>query len=180
MIAKRIGVALVAVTLVASAFYVFVYLSRWEWNRAIIAGVFMLGAEMLLVAAVLAGRIRAVERRLAPATATNASRDGGDRVLRRIREAPPVTRDHFAWLRPTGTGASVFVPVLMGAGLILSALAWLVERVARATARPGLERGLAARLAVFSVPAEPLVAPDDEPARLGVHAILLRPDRRPS
>ena len=54
MIAKRIGVLLVAVTLVASGAYVLVYLQRWEWNRALIAGVFMLASEMILVAAVLA------------------------------------------------------------------------------------------------------------------------------
>ena len=54
MIAKRIGVLLVAVTMAASGAYVFVYLQRWEWNRALIAGTFMLASEMIIVAAVLA------------------------------------------------------------------------------------------------------------------------------
>jgi hypothetical protein len=181
MIAKRIGVALVAATLLASAGYVFVYLSRWEWNRATIAGIFMLGSELLLIAIGLAGRIRAVERKLL-LMATPVDNRQQDRVLRRLREEQPARRDHFGWLRPTGTGTSVFVPVLMGAGLILSALAWAVERVARATARPGFERGLATQLAVFAVPAEPLVVEDaaDGSARLGPHAILLRPDARES
>jgi len=171
MIAKRIGVLLVAVTLVASGAYVLVYLQRWEWNRAIIAGVFMLASEMVLVAAVLASRIRAVERKVTAAV----DRTQHDRVLRRLREAPSAPRDHFAWLRPTGTGTSVFVPVLMGAGLILSALAWVVERLAKATAGSAMEKGLATRLVAFSVPEEPLVEPDTDPLALGTHAILLRP-----
>lgn len=176
MIAKRIGVLLVGVTLVASGGYVLVYLQRWEWNRAIIAGTFMLASEMVLVAAVLASRISAVERRI-----TERDDDQRDRVLRRLREAPPQQRDHFAWLKPTGTGTSVFVPVLMGAGLVLSALAWVVERVARSTARPALERGLASRVTVLAVPTAPLVEPDGDPLGLGSHAILLRPDAgRPS
>jgi hypothetical protein len=171
MIAKRIGVLLVTVTMVASGAYVFVYLQRWEWNRALIAGMFMLASEMIIVAAALASRIRAVERKVT----TAVDRNQQERVLRRLREAPVAPRDHFAWLRPTGTGTSVFVPVLMGAGLVLSALAWLVERVAKATAGSAMERGLATRLVSFSVPDEPLVEADTDPLALGAHAILLRP-----
>jgi hypothetical protein len=174
MIAKRIGLLLVVATLLASGGYVLVYLQRWEWNRALMAGVFMLASEMVLVAAVLAGRIRAVERKVT--AAVDGTRQ--ERVLRRLREAPAAPRDHFAWLRPTGTGTSVFVPVLMGAGLVLSGLAWLVERVAKATAGSAMERGLATRLVGFSVPDEPLVEPDTDPLALGTHAILLRPQTR--
>jgi hypothetical protein len=175
MIAKRIGVLLVAITLVASGAYVLVYLQRWEWNRALIAGTFMLASEMILVAAVLAGRIRAVERTVTAAV----DRSQQERVLRRLREAPAPARDHFAWLRPTGTGTSVFVPVLMGAGLVLSGLAWIVERLAKATAGSAMEKGLATRLVAFSVPEEPLVEPDTDPLALGAHAILLRPGSAP-
>jgi hypothetical protein len=135
----------------------------------------MLASEMVLVAVVLAGRIRAVERKVTAATDQTQQ----ERVLRRLREVPPAGRDHFGWLRPTGTGTSVFVPVLMGAGLVLSGLAWLVERVARATAGSAMERGLATRLVSFSVPDEPLVEPDTDPLGLGAHAILLRPRSQP-
>ena len=40
--------------LVASGGYVLVYLYRWEWNRALMAGVFFLAAEIALVGAALA------------------------------------------------------------------------------------------------------------------------------
>ena len=44
----------------------------------------------------------------------------------------------------------MFVPVLLGAGVVLSALAWVVDRVARLTAVPTMERGLARKLATCS------------------------------
>jgi hypothetical protein len=67
----------------------------------------------------------------------------------------------------------VFVPVLMGMGVVASALAWVIERLARATARPALERRLAARLAPLSWPDGGLVRAAEEPL-----AILARPVRR--
>ena len=44
----------------------------------------------------------------------------------------------------------VFIPVLLGAGVILSTLAYLVERIARFTAAPVAEHDLADRLATLS------------------------------
>ena len=58
----------------------------------------------------------------------------------------------FQWLsRPDQL--NVFVPVLLGAGVLLTGLAWLVERLARATARPVAEDQLAGRLARLRLPA---------------------------
>ena len=75
-----------------------------------------------------------------------------DRVLRRLQQTAPAAPDRFAWLRPRNDQFGVFVPVLMGAGFLLSGIAWLVERLARATARPTLERRLAARLDTLMLP----------------------------
>ncbi len=69
----------------------------------------------------------------------------------------------------------MFVPVLLGAGVVLSALAWVVERLARVTAGAALERGLAVRLAVLSLPPEPLVDARDEEALSPALTLLLRP-----
>ena len=41
----------------------------------------------------------------------------------------------------------MFIPVLLGAGAVLSGMAWVVERVARATAGRAAEHGLARQLA---------------------------------
>ena len=58
----------------------------------------------------------------------------------------------FAWLAKPD-GMNVFIPVLLGAGALLSAVAWAVERLARATAGRAAERGLAGQLAALDLPA---------------------------
>ena len=64
--------------------------------------------------------------------------------LRRLREhAPEPAR---AVRLAHGHQTNVFVPVLLGAGVVLSALAWVVDRLARLTAVPTMERGLARKL----------------------------------
>jgi hypothetical protein len=144
MTPRRLAYATLIVALVASGFYVFVYLVRWEWNRALIAGVFFIGAEVALIGAALYEKLRAIERRVA--------QTGSPRTLERVQEAAPEPHNHFAWLTENRGDLSVFVPVLMGAGLIVSGLAWLVERLSRATAQPVLEHRLAARMAPLALP----------------------------
>ena len=169
MIARRMGMVLAAATLAGSGTYVFVYLYRWEWNRAIIAGVFFLAAEMAVTTALVLARIRALEAAHGPAPGA-----APPEVLARLRESAPPPRDHFAWLRPQSDRLGVFVPILMGAGFVLSGLAWIVERLARSTATPRLERRLAAGLAAMSLPPGHLLARDD----FEDVALLLGPDRR--
>jgi hypothetical protein len=156
---RRLAVALVVSTLAASGGYLFVYLYRWEWNRAVIAGVFFLAAEVALGVAAVLKRLGDLQQ--------SAPRQ----VVDRIREAAPPARDRFAWLEPSSGQFSVFVPVLMGAGVVLSGLAWAVERLARWTARPVLERQLAGRLAVLALPHDHLV-PDVQAERDGLDLLL--------
>ena len=60
----------------------------------------------------------------------------------------------------------MFIPVLLGAGAVLSALAWVVERVARATAGRAAEAGLASRLGRLELPASGLLDGGDDPLAL--------------
>lgn len=150
MSAKRLAYAVGVATMAASAAYFFVYLYRWEWNRAMISGVIFVASEVAVIGAVVLGRL---QRLAAPAPPK-----GSEQVLATLRQAAPAPRDHFAWLAPTDR-LGVFVPILMGAGVVMSALAWAVERIARRSAGPALERGLAARLAAFSLPEGGLLAP---------------------
>jgi hypothetical protein len=159
MNARRPAVALAVATLAGSGTYLFVYLYRWEWNRALIAGVFFLAAEVALGFAVVLRRLPDRPRAASPV------------VVERIRETGPPSRDHFAWLAPSSDRFSVFVPVLMGAGVVLSGIAWAVERLARWTARPVLERQLAGRLAVLGLSHDRLV-PDPGPERSGLELLL--------
>jgi hypothetical protein len=140
---------LTAVVLALSGAYLLIYLYRWEWNRAIISGLFFVTAEVAMATAMIMRRLRALEDGL-----EHASRrpEADAQVLARIRQAD-VARPHpFRWLAPDPGRTSVFVPVLLGAGVILSALAYVVERIAEATALPALDRRLARRLAVLAPP----------------------------
>ncbi len=164
MTARRIGAAIAAVTLVASGAYVFAYLYRWEWNRALICGVIFLAAEIALATLFLSDRLR----RLGEETAAVRV----ERTAHHLRATAPPARDYFAWIRRP-QDMQVFVPVLMGAGIVLSGVAWGVERVAHLTARPVLERRLAQRLATMAPPAGGFVPADDDP-----HGRLRRPSGR--
>lgn len=135
------------VVLILSGAYMMVYLYRWEWNRAIISGVFFVAAEVALATSMILRRLQRLER--GGATALEPS----PLVLDRIRSTPVDRPDPFAWLTPRGDRLSVFIPVLLGAGAILSTVAYVVERVAEITALPGVDRRLATRLAVLNPPA---------------------------
>lgn len=141
----RVGYLVGGLVLLAAGLYFFVYLWRWEWNRAMVAGILFLSAEVGIGLALLLDRMRRLADRLERAPVS-------PEVMSRIREAAPPPRDHFEWLTPRDGRLGVFVPVLMGMGVVASLLAWVVERVARATAGPVLERGLAARLTPLGWP----------------------------
>jgi hypothetical protein len=166
VIARRIFRLGGAVVLVASGIYFFVYLWRWEWNRAVVAGILFLAAEVGLSAAVVLDRLRNLSF-----IASGGTPD--PQVLARLKETAPPARNFFAWLSPRQGHAGVFVPVLLGMGVVASALAAVIERLARSTAKPVMERGLAARLGPLSWPATGLAEPHADPT-----AILSRPVRR--
>ena len=57
MTGRRIAYLAAIVTIAASGYYFFVYLTRWEWNRALTSGVILLAAEIGLVGALVLERI---------------------------------------------------------------------------------------------------------------------------
>ena len=162
MSARRIGYLAALLTVAASGYYFFLYLTRWEWSHAFTAGVIFLAAEVALFGALVLDRIGSLRASMAPAPPVPAQSRG--QVLMRIRESAPAHRNHFAWLRADGTG--VFVPVLLGAGVIVSGIAWLVERTARAIGGRQLEHGLAVRLHNLAPPADGLIPRDAAPFQL--------------
>jgi hypothetical protein len=138
---------LTAVVLVVSGGYLLVYLYRWEWNRAIVSGIFFVAAEVALGFSVLLRRLRSIEQRLDPEPVPARSL-----ASERLAATPVDRPDPFAWLDPGAGRMGVFVPVLLGAGVILSAVAYLVERVAQVTAGPGVDRRLAQQLDLLAPP----------------------------
>jgi hypothetical protein len=143
MTARRIGLAALLAVMAASAWYVFVYLYRWEWNRALVSGIIFLAAEIGLLATLVLERLNKLGRRVDDIDRARSD----ERALRRLREHAPEPARPFAWLDRSQT--NVFVPVLLGAGVVLSGLAWVVDRLARLTAVPSMERGLVQKLAAL-------------------------------
>ena len=128
------------VVALGSGAFMLLYLYRWEWNRALICGLFFVASELALVATAILRRLRRIEQRLdalddvavrPPATDPQPSEEP--------REGP------FAWLTEN-QGADVFVPVLLGVGVIISAIAWVVERIAGAAWSPGGDAAAERRL----------------------------------
>ncbi len=183
MIARRMAKVFAAVVLLSSGTYFFVYLWRWEWNRAVIAGIIFLAAEVGLGVSAVLDRLRELAGTSPAGRAPGSARPVDPDVLARVSEAAPAPRDHFAWLSPRQDGFGVFVPVLMGMGIVVSALAWAVERLAKATARPVLERRLAAGLSPLAWPQGGLAqvtgpGPADLLAAPGPTDLLAGPGRR--
>ncbi len=168
MTARRIGLLALIVTLGASGWYVFVYLYRWAWNRALISGVIFVAAELALIGTLVLERLSRLERKVNESERRLAGWAGraDPAVLDRVRESAPAPPEPFAWLTRRPNDMSVFVPVLLGAGVVFSALAWVVERVARVTARPAAEHNLARKLDSLALPPGGLLDPADQPPDL--------------
>lgn len=170
---RRLVTAMVLGVLASSGAYVLVYLFRWEWHRAIITGIFFLAAELALSVLVVLRRLGSIEARMEGLAAASRPTASADPVLDRLRSAAPEPSKPFAWLDPTSGTTNVFLPFLLGVGAVTSALAWVVEHLARRSAIPVMERRLAASLAPLALPAGGLVGhgpvpvPTSAPTRRG-------------
>jgi hypothetical protein len=153
---KTIVLLLAAITLAASGGYLFVYLYRWEWNRALISGVIFLAAEVAVIGWTLNSKLTEVGHQVEE---VRARRIGGH--LDAARDRPSTA---FDWLRPDDR-VGVFVPILMGAGLFLSAVAWVVEKLGRATAGRANDRRLASSLSRLAPPPGGFLDDSSDPLR---------------
>jgi FtsH-binding integral membrane protein len=137
-------------TLLAGAMYMVVSLNRWEWNRALFFGLIVVIAEIGLATGLVLRRIARLEY----------ERKADPTVARILRETRPPSPDRFAWLRDSGQGLNVFITFLVGGGIILSAIAWVVDRVASNTSSPAGEEALSRQLESISYPSGGLVLDD--------------------
>lgn len=138
-------------TLVAGAVYMIVSLNRWEWNRALFFGLIVLIAEIGLATGLVLRRLARLEYR-------SGSVDPD--VARILRETRPPSRDRFAWLRESPNELNVFITFLIGGGVILSAVAWVFDRVASKTWSPVGEERLGRQLDPISYPSGGLLLDD--------------------
>lgn len=154
---RKLVAALIAVaTLAASGAYMFVYLYRWEWNRALISGVIFLAAEIAVIGWVLNGRMSDLGRRVDDARSR--------RIAGHLDEARNRPSTAFEWLR-SNDRLGVFVPILMGAGLMISGVAWVVEKLAKATTARADDRRLAHNLSRLAPPAGGFLDDRGDPLR---------------
>ncbi|MCL2535207.1 MAG: hypothetical protein FWE39_13680 [Nocardiaceae bacterium] len=159
MIARWVAVLAVAATLAGTGIYFVVDLFRWEWSRAMIAGLAFLAAEILLATLIISSEIRKQGARSARADART------ERILAQIRQAPRQRSQAFSWLADARGQQNVFVPLLMGAGVALSALAWVVERIGGATVGSGTDASLASALAHLGPPEQGFLDTSCDPLR---------------
>jgi hypothetical protein len=134
-------------TLVAGAVYMIISLNRWEWNRALFFGLIVLIAEVGLATGLVLRKIETTNRR-DPETLS---------VLRQTRGPSP---DRFAWLKESNGRLNVFITFLVGGGIVLSGVAWIVDRLASKTSTPMGEDRLAEELDMIAYPPGGLVVDD--------------------
>ncbi|QXJ23241.1 hypothetical protein AGRA3207_004374 [Actinomadura graeca] len=140
--ARKVVYLGLGVTVFWSGAYVVIYLARWEWQRALMAGELLLVGLVVLLAVLGARRLARMEQRLAElieGTARPAEPPARPTAVGPTAHAtaPAGEAPRFRWLEPDGDAYRVFIPVLLGAGLAVSGLAALVERLATALGRGG-------------------------------------------
>jgi hypothetical protein len=137
-------------TVLTAALYMIVSLNRWEWTRALFFGLIVVIAEIGLATGLVLRRLTHLEH----------SRAADREVLDALRETRPPAADRFAWLKESVGRSNVFITFLVGGGVIISGIAWLVDRVASNTATPLAEERLASALGPISYPPGGLLLDD--------------------
>jgi hypothetical protein len=141
-------------TLLGAAAYMIVSLNRWEWNRALFFGLILLKAEVGLATGLV---LRKLDRISA---LVERSRPVDPAVTGILQDTRPAAPDRFAWLRESTQRTNVFITFLVGGGVLLSGVAWLVDRIASRTSTPQREERLVRLLAPISYPAAGLLVDD--------------------
>ncbi len=135
-------------TFVGAFTYSIISLNRWEWNRALFFGLVALVAEVGLAAGLVLRKIDQLTR------TADEEREQIRAVLRDTRHQP----QRFAWLDPKEvmTRSNVFITMLVGGGVLLSGLAWVIDKIAARTSTTIAEGRLAGDLTRISYPEDGL------------------------
>lgn len=136
-------------TLLSALGYMVVSLNRWQWNRTLFFGLIVVAAEIGLATGLILQRLHQIQ---------SPTRRVDPRVMATLQETRPPLPNRFAWLAPDRT--NVFITFLIGGGVVVSALAWLVDRIAARTTTPAGEERLARELGAISYPTGGLLVDD--------------------
>ncbi|MCA1674801.1 MAG: hypothetical protein LC799_22285, partial [Actinobacteria bacterium] len=121
-------------------------------SRAIYFGLVFLAAELAMATGLILRGLRSGAARRSP--------EADAEVLARLRATRPAHPNRFEWLEPVVGRTNVFITMLAGGGLLLSAIAWLVDQLASRTSTPAGEVRLARQLARIGYPRGGLVVDD--------------------
>jgi hypothetical protein len=135
-------------TLITATGYMVVSLNRWEWNRALFFGLIVLIAEVALATGLVLRKLNQLVDRSDPD------------VTAILRAARPPSPDRFAWMKRSATQTNVFITFLVGGGVLLSMIAWVVDKLASHTATSTIEKRLASQLIAISYPRGGLLIDD--------------------
>lgn len=152
---KKVPAIIMVLTLIASGAYIAIYLDRWEWTRALFITMIFVIAEIALVGWLVIQRLQRIEARFEVRDQRDEVFDEG--VLLRIRQTRP-EYDRFAWLRESMHRTNVFITMVVGGGVVLSGLAWVVDKVAGGTVTANREQQLARQLHRIAFPTGHFVA----------------------
>ena len=146
----RAGLVVSILSTAIAGIYLFVYLYRWEMHRAIVAGVLFVAGEIAVATTLVLRKIETLR------VSARAPIDGP--AASGIRPEPPpstgkqesTAQRHFRWLGMDRM--NVFIPVLLGANIVVSGIAWLVEHLARSAPAKGRGRTIERDLAALALP----------------------------
>lgn len=139
-------------TFLAAGVYSVISLNRWEWSRALYFGLVVLVAEVGLATGLV---LRKLDQQ--------AEADAGERdEVRDILRSSRVSRDRFRWLAAdqVTSRSNVFITMVVSGGILLSGLAWLLDKVAANTTTSLQEGRLAGDLTRIAYPSDGLL-PDE-------------------
>ena len=118
---------------------------------ALFFGLIVLIAEVGLATGLVLRRLARLEHNL---------RGPADPAVVQILNETRPTRDRFAWMRESTGQLNVFITFVVAGGVLLSGIAWTVDRVASKTSSPAGEERLARQLNPISYPSGGLLLDD--------------------
>ena len=136
-------------TLIGAGIYMVVSLNRWEWNRALFFALMVVITEVALATGLILRRLGQIQLP-----------EAEPEVRAVLRETRPPSPNRFAWLDDSVRQFNVFIFFLVGGGIVVSGVAWVVDRVASVTSTPTAERRLAHQLRDIDYPCGGLLVDD--------------------
>jgi hypothetical protein len=151
---RKLTVLVLVITLVVAGLLAGQALYAWEWSRAVWMTTGFVAVEVALVGVLVLGRLKDLGARL------EAERDQ-DLVRHRLVERRPKAPDRFAWLQESMGRTNVFVTMIIGGGVIVSGVLWLIDQLARRSVTAERQGRLADDLRSIAPPSDGLVPPED-------------------